>query len=122
MSRTTNGPSTLKRRKKVLKKAKGYFGNKSRLFRYAKEAVDRAEQFAYRDRRKKKSDFRKLWITRINIACRLQDINYSRFMHGLSLAGIQMNRKQLSELAIHDATAFGVLVNKAKEANVAKTA
>ena len=122
MPRTTNGPSTLRRRKKVLKKAKGYFGNKSRLFRYAKEAVDRAEQFAYRDRRKKKSDFRKLWITRINIACRSLDINYSRFMHGLNLAGIQMNRKQISELAIHDSTAFGVLVDKAKAANAAKTA
>ena len=81
MPRTKNGPSTLRRRKKVLKKAKGYFGNKSRLFRYAKEAVDRAEQFAYRDRRKKKSDFRKLWIARINIACRVHDINYSRFMY-----------------------------------------
>lgn len=122
MPRTTNGPATLKRRKKVLKKAKGYFGNKSRLFRYAKDAVDRAERFAYRDRRKKKSDFRKLWITRINIACRALDINYSRFMHGLSLAGIQMNRKQLSELAIHDAKAFEILVGKAKEANVAKAA
>ncbi len=121
MPRTTNGPSTLKRRKKVLKKAKGYFGNKSRLYRYATEAVDRAEQFAYRDRRKKKSDFRKLWITRINIACRPHDINYSRFMHGLSLAGIQMNRKQLSELAIHDSEAFEVLIKKAKEANAAKT-
>ena len=117
MPRSTNGPSTLRRRKKVLKKAKGYFGNKSRLFRYAKEAVDRAEQFAYRDRRKKKSDFRKLWITRINIACRPYDINYSRFMHGLSLAGIQMNRKQLSELAIHDNDAFQILIKKAKEAN-----
>ncbi len=122
MPRTTNGPSTLKRRKKVLKKAKGYFGNKSRLYRYATEAVDRAEQFAYRDRRKKKSDFRKLWITRINIACRPHDINYSRFMRGLSLAGIQMNSKQLSELAIHDNDAFKVLIEKAKKANAAETA
>ena len=119
MPRTTNAPSTLRRRKKVLKKAKGYFGNKSRLFRYAKEAVDRAEQFAYRDRRKKKSDFRRLWITRINIACRAHDINYSRFMRGLSLAGVQMDRKQLSELAIHDMAAFEILINKAKEANAA---
>ena len=119
MPRTSNGPSTLRRRKKVLKKAKGYFGNKSRLFHHAREAVDRAEQFAYRDRRKKKSDFRRLWITRINIACRPHEINYSRFMHGLSLAGIQMNRKQLSELAIHDASAFEILIQKAKEANAA---
>ena len=122
MPRTKNGPSTLRRRRKVLKKAKGYFGNNSRLFRYAREAVDRAEQFAYRDRRKKKSDFRKLWITRINIACRAHDINYSRFMHGLSLAGIKMDRKQLSELAIHDAKAFEILIGKAKEANAAKAA
>lgn len=120
MPRATNIPSTLKRRKKVLKKAKGYFGNKSRLFRYATEAVDRAEQYAYRDRRKKKSEFRKLWITRINIACRPHDINYSRFMHGLKLAGIQMDRKQLSELAIHDSAAFGSLIGKAKEANEAQ--
>ena len=117
MPRTTNGPATLKRRKKVLKKAKGYFGNKSRLFRYANDAVDRAEVFAYRDRRKKKSEFRKLWIVRINIACRPHDINYSRFMHGLKLSGIQMDRKQLSELAIHDIAAFEVLIKKAKEAN-----
>jgi large subunit ribosomal protein L20 len=121
MPRATNGPSTLRRRKKVLKKARGYFGNKSRLFRYATEAVDRAEQFAYRDRRKKKSDFRKLWITRINIACRNHGINYSRFMRGLNLAGVQMDRKQLSELAIHDSSAFEVLIKKAKEANSAKT-
>lgn len=120
MPRTTNGPSTLRRRKKVLKKARGYFGNKSRLFRYAKEAVDRAEQFAYRDRRKKKSKFRELWITRINIACRAEGINYSRFMHGLSLIGVQMDRKQLSELAIHDETAFKMLIKKAKEANAAQ--
>lgn len=117
MPRSTNAPATLKRRKKVLKKAKGYFGNKSRLFRYAKEAVDRAECYAYRDRRKKKSEFRKLWIVRINTACRAHDINYSRFMHGLKLSGIEMDRKQLSELAIHDEDAFGLLIKKAKEAN-----
>ena len=119
MPRTRNGPATLKRRKKVLKKAKGYFGNKSRLFRYAKEAVDRAECYAYRDRRKKKSEFRKLWIIRINAACRAHDINYSRFMHGLKLSGIEMDRKQLSELAINDEVAFGLLIEKAKEANAA---
>ena len=119
MPRTRNGPATLKRRKKVLKKAKGYFGNKSRLFRYAKEAVDRAECYAYRDRRKKKSEFRKLWIMRINAACRAHDINYSRFMHGLKLSGIEMDRKQLSELAINDEVAFGLLIEKAKEANAA---
>ena len=118
MPRSTNAPATLKRRKKVLKKARGYFGNKSRLFRYAKEAVDRAECYAYRDRRKKKSEFRKLWIVRINSACRAHDINYSRFMHGLKLSGIEMDRKQLSELAIND-VAFELLVKKSKEANSA---
>ena len=122
MPRATNGPATLKRRKKVLKKAKGYFGNKSRLFRYAKDAVDRAEVYAYRDRRKKKSEFRQLWIVRINAICRANDINYSRFMHGLKLAGIEMDRKQLSELAIHDEAAFIALINKAKEANSQKAA
>ena len=119
MPRTTNGPATLARRKKVLKEAKGYFGNKSRLFRYAKEAVDRAECFAYRDRRKKKSEFRSLWIVRINAICRANGINYSRFMHGLKSAGIEMDRKQLSELAIHDEAAFELLIEKAKAANAA---
>ncbi|HBR67001.1 MAG TPA: 50S ribosomal protein L20 [Opitutae bacterium] len=122
MPRATNGPATLKRRKKVLKKAKGYFGNKSRLFRYAKDAVDRAEVYAYRDRRKKKSEFRSLWIVRINAACRANGINYSRFIRGLKAAEIDMDRKQLSELAIHDEVAFNTLVEKAKEANAAPAA
>ncbi len=117
MPRARNVPATLKRRKKVLKKAKGYFGNKSRLFRYAKDAVDHAEVYAYRDRRKKKSEFRQLWIVRINAACRARGVNYSRFMRGLKAAGIEMDRKQLSELAIHDEPAFAALVEKAKEAN-----
>jgi len=121
MPRTRNGPATLKRRKKVLKKAKGYFGNKSRLFRYAKEAVDRAEAYAYRDRRKKKSDFRQLWIVRINAACRANGINYSRFIRGLKAASIEMDRKQLSELAIHDEAAFKVLIEQAKAANASAT-
>ncbi|MFT5623156.1 MAG: large subunit ribosomal protein L20 [Bacteroidia bacterium] len=122
MPRATNGPATLKRRKKVLKKAKGYFGNKSRLFRYAKDAVDHAEVYAYRDRRKKKSEFRSLWIVRINAACRANGINYSRFIRGIQAAGIEMDRKQLSELAIHDEVAFNTLVEKAKEANAAPAA
>jgi large subunit ribosomal protein L20 len=116
MPRATNGPATLARRKKVLKKARGYFGNKSRLFRYAKDAVDRAEVFAYRDRRKKKTTFRQLWIVRINAICRNNDINYSRFINGLKKANIEMDRKQLSELAIHDEAAFLTLIAKAKEA------
>lgn len=114
MPRSTNKPASRARRKKVLKKASGYWGNKSRLFRYAKDAVDRAEKFAYRDRRKKKSEMRKLWIVRINAACRTSGINYSRFMSGLKAAGIEMNRKNLSELAIHDPEAFAVLVEQAK--------
>jgi large subunit ribosomal protein L20 len=122
MPRARNVPATLKRRKKVLKKAKGYFGNKSRLFRYAKDAVDRAEAYAYRDRRKRKTEFRQLWIVRINAACRPRGINYSRFMRGLKAAGIEMDRKQLSELAIHDEAAFAALVEKAKEANATAAA
>lgn len=114
MPRARNAPATRKRRKKVLKKAKGYWGNKSRLFRYAKDAVERAEKFAYRDRRKKKSEFRKLWIVRINAACRAEGMRYGQFINGLSKAGIQLNRKVLSELAIHEPDAFKELVGKAK--------
>jgi len=116
MPRSRNVPSTLKRRKKVLRKSRGYFGNKSRLFRYAKDAVDRAEKFAYRDRRKKKSTMRQLWIVRLNAACRENGINYSRFIAGLKAADIRMNRKVLSEMAIHDEAAFKSLVEKAKKA------
>jgi large subunit ribosomal protein L20 len=122
MPRATSKPASRARRKKVLNKAKGYFGNKSRLFRYAKDAVERAEKFSYRDRRKKKSEMRKLWIIRINAACRASGINYSRFMAGLRIAGIEMNRKALSELAIHDPVAFEALIEKAKEAAVAEKA
>ena len=112
MPRATNAPATSARRKKVLKKARGYFGNASRLFRYAKHAVDRAEQYAYRDRRKKKSEFRQLWIVRINAACREEGINYSRFMNGLKKLGIEMNRKSLSELAVNEPDAFKALIEK----------
>ncbi len=117
MPRATNAPATKARRKKVLKKASGYFGNKSRLYRYAKDAVIRAEKFAYRDRRKKKTTFRQLWIVRINAACRPHDIAYSRFMSGLRLAGVGLDRKTLSELAINDEAAFKTLVEQAKAAN-----
>lgn len=116
MPRATNAPATRARRKKVLKKARGYFGNASRLFRYAKHAVDRAEQYAYRDRRKKKSEFRQLWIIRINAACREEGINYSRFMNGLKKLGIEMNRKSLSELAVNEPDAFKALIEKVKAA------
>lgn len=116
MPRVTNGPATKARRTKVLKKAKGYFGNKSRLYRYAKDAVDRAEKFAYRDRRKKKTEMRQLWIVRINAACREAGISYSRFMAGLKQQDIQLNRKALSEMAVNDAEAFAGLVAKVKSA------
>ena len=116
MPRATNAPATRARRKKVLKKARGYFGNASRLFRYAKHAVDRAEQYAYCDRRKKKSEFRQLWIVRINAACREEGINYSRFMNGLKKLGIEMNRKSLSELAVNEPDAFKALIEKVKAA------
>ncbi|MBC8348358.1 MAG: 50S ribosomal protein L20 [Verrucomicrobia bacterium] len=116
MPRARNVPATRKRRKKVLKKAKGYFGNKSRLYRYAKDAVEHAERYAYRDRKKKKSEFRTLWIIRINAACRAEGLRYGQFIDGLTQLGILLNRKVLSELAIHDPDAFKELVVKAKAA------
>ena len=116
MPRARNVPATRKRRKKVLKKAKGYFGNKSRLFRYAKDAVERAEKFAYRDRRKKKSEFRKLWIVRINAACRAEGLRYGQFINGLNKAEVKLDRKALSELAIHEPAVFKELIEKAKSA------
>lgn len=116
MPRVRNAVATKKRRKKVLKKAKGYFGNKSRLFRYAKDAVDRAESYAYRDRRKKKTTFRQLWIVRINAACRAEGLRYSQFINGLNKADIKLDRKALSELAIHEPEIFKELIGKAKTA------
>ena len=116
MPRVTNAVATKKRRKKILKATRGYFGNKSRLFKYAKEAMWRAGKFAYRDRRKKKTEFRQLWIVRINAACRANGMQYSRFMNGLKRLSIEMDRRSLSELAIHDEIAFKALVEKAKVA------
>jgi large subunit ribosomal protein L20 len=116
MARATNSPASRKRRKKVLKYAKGYFGNKSKLFRYAKEAVQHAWQYAYAARRKKKADFRGLWIVRINAACRNAGISYSRFMEGLKAASIELDRKVLSDLAIRDEVAFNALVKQAQDA------
>ncbi len=116
MPRSTNSAASKKRRKAVLSKTKGFFGNKSRLYRYAKEAQDRAGQFAYRDRRKKKTEWRQLWIVRINAACRIHEISYSRFMNGLKKASIELDRKAISEMAIHDEEAFKVLIEKAKAA------
>jgi large subunit ribosomal protein L20 len=116
MARATNSPASRKRRKKVLKYAKGYFGNKSKLFRYAKEAVQHAWQYAYAARKKKKADRRGLWIVRLNAACRNAGISYSRFIEGLKAAKIELDRKVLSDLAIRDEVAFNTLVKQAQDA------
>ena len=116
MARVKGAMMTRKRRNKVLKLANGYWGSKSKHFKMAKEAVMKSGNYAFRDRRAKKRDFRKLWIARISAAVKPYGINYSRFMNGLKKAGIDMNRKMLSELAIHDAAAFGALVETAKNA------
>ncbi|OIQ69130.1 50S ribosomal protein L20 [mine drainage metagenome] len=116
MPRVTNSPASRKRRKKVLKYAKGYFGNKSKLFRYAKEAVQHAWQYSYAARKKKKADWRGLWITRLNIACRNAGISYSRFIEGLKAANIDLDRRVLSDLAIRDEVAFNGLVQQAQAA------
>jgi len=120
MARATNSPASRKRRKNTLKAARGYFGNKSKLYRYAKDAVHHAWQYAYRDRRKKKGEFRGLWIVRLNAACRASGISYSRFIEGLKAAEIELDRKVLSDLAIRDEAAFATLVEKAKAALQAK--
>mgnify|MGYP002518598442 CR=1 FL=1 len=116
MAHVKGAMMTRKRRKKVLKLAKGYFGAKSKLFRTAKEAVMKSGQYAYIGRKQKKRDFRRLWITRISAACKMNDINYSTFMNGLKKAGIEMNRKMLSEIAIADPAAFTSIVETAKKA------
>lgn len=116
MARIKGALATRKRRKKVLKLAKGYYGSKSRLFKTAKEAVMKSGQYAYIGRRLKKRDFRRLWITRISAACKMNGMNYSTFMNGLKKAGINLNRKMLSELAVSDAAAFTALTEQAKAA------
>jgi large subunit ribosomal protein L20 len=116
MSRIKRGVSARKRHKKILKAAKGYYGARSRTFRVAKQAVIKAAQYAYRDRKQKKRQFRALWIVRINAACRANDIRYSQFIHGLILAGITLDRKVMADLAIFDAPAFADLVVQAKAA------
>lgn len=122
MPRATNAAASRRRRKKVLNYAKGYFGNKSKLFRYAKEAVHHAWLYAFRARRKKKSDFRSIWIVRLNAAARANGISYSRLIEGLKAADIQLDRKVLSDLAIRDELAFSGLVAKAQDALKAKIA
>ena len=120
MARVKNGAVTKARHKKVLKAAKGYFGSKHRLYKTAKEQLMHSGQYAFRDRKQKKRDFRKLWITRINAACRLNEISYSRFIEGLTKAGVEINRKMLSEIAINDPKMFSELVKTAKEGKAGK--
>lgn len=116
MARIKGALATRKRRNKTLKLAKGYWGGKSRLFKAAKEAVWKSGQYAYISRRLKKRDFRKLWIARINAACKMNGTNYSTFINGLKKANIGLNRKMLSEIAINDPAGFTALVEKAKAA------
>ena len=116
MARVKGAMMTRKRRKKVLKLAKGYWGAKSRHFKMAKQAVMKSGNYAYIGRKQRKRDFRRLWIARINAACRMNDINYSTFMNGLKKAGVTLNRKMLSEIAIADPAGFTALVEKAKAA------
>ena len=122
MPRATNSPASRKRHKKTLKYARGYFGNKSKLFRYAKDAVQHAWQYAYAARKKKKGDRRGLWIIRLNAAVRAHDITYSRFIEGLHAANIQLDRKVLSDLAIRDEVAFAGIVTQVKAALKTKAA
>ena len=120
MARVKNGAVTKARHKKVLKEAKGYFGSKHRLYKSAKEQLMHSGQYAFRDRKQKKRDFRKLWITRINAACRQNEISYSRFIEGLTKAGVEINRKMLSEIAISDPKMFSELVKVAKDGKAGK--
>ena len=116
MARVKGGNVSKNRRRKVLKEAKGYFGSKHRLYKTAQEQVFHSGAYAYRDRRQNKRNFRKLWITRINAACRENEISYSKFINGLAKAGIEINRKMLSEMAIDDPKSFTALVETAKKA------
>ncbi len=116
MARVKGGNVSKNRRRKVLKEAKGYFGSKHRLYKTAQEQLFHSGAYAYRDRKQNKRNFRKLWITRINAACRENDISYSKFINGLSKAGIEINRKMLSEMAIDDPKSFAALVETAKKA------
>ena len=122
MPRVTNSPASRKRRKKVLKQSKGYFASKSKLFRYAKEALDHALQYAYDDRKKKRSNARALWIVRLNAACRTAGISYSRFIEGLKAANILLDRKVLADMAVRDEAGFAVVVEQARAALAAKAA
>jgi large subunit ribosomal protein L20 len=116
MARVKRGVTARAKHKKVLKKAKGYYGARSRVYRVATQAVTKAGQYAYRDRRQKKRQFRQLWIIRINAAARQFDMSYSRFINGMNKAGIEVDRKVLADLAVHDIVAFGKIAEKAQQA------
>ena len=114
MARVKRGVTARARHKKVLKRAKGYYGARRKIYRVAVQAVTKAGHYAYRDRRQRKRQFRRLWIARINAAARLSGLSYSRFINGLSKAGIEVDRKVLADIAVHDAAGFSALVEKAK--------
>ena len=116
MSRTTNAPASRERRRRRLALAKGFRGSRSKLFRQATEAVNRAQRLATEHRKLRKREFRRLWIVRINLAVRAEGLTYSRFIEGLTKAGVEVNRKMLSEIAIHDAEGFKALIEQAKKA------
>src|SRR5206468_8049990 len=120
MPRAKRGNKRLEKRKKILALAKGYRGTKSKLYRSAKESVERGLNFAYTGRKLKKRDFRKLWIVRINAACRLNDMKYSQFIHGLSLAGIELDRKSLADIAVKQPETFAAIATQAKDAIAGK--
>ncbi len=122
MPRATNSPASRARRKRVLLRAKGFRGFRSKLYRYAKDAVIKARQYEYRDRKKRKGMFRRLWIQRISAASRAQGITYSRFTEGLKAAGIEVDRKILADLAVNDIAAFNFIVDQSKEALAKKHA
>src|ERR1700710_2947305 len=116
MPRVRSNVARLKRKNQIMKAARGAFGARSKLWKSAKENVERGWKYAYRDRKNKKRDFRRLWIVRINAAARLHDMSYSTFINGLDLAGIEIDRKVLADLAVHDAAAFGMLAEKSRTA------
>ena len=122
MPRATNSPASRARRKRTLLRAKGFRGFRSKLFRYAKDAVRKAMEYEYRDRKKRKGQFRRLWTQRINAACRNEDLTYSRFIEGLKASGIEADRKILADLAVNDAAAFSGIIAQAKQALETKAA
>jgi large subunit ribosomal protein L20 len=116
MARVKRSVAARNRHKKILKKAKGYYGARSKVYRVAKQAVTKAGQYAYRDRRQRKRQFRALWIARINAAARLHGLSYSRLVNGLNLAGVEIDRKVLADLAVHEPQAFAAIANQARDA------